>query len=250
VTDDGPGVAPEHVDHLFVPFFTTKAPGEGTGLGLPVSFGIAAAHAGRLYYEPAPGGSGARFVLELPVGDGPAGSLSPADVQPAGQDSGAGTEPPDGGAPGVAPAAPAPGASAATIAPPSAIAGVTVLVLDDEPSIRRLIEKTLTVAGAVPVPVADGQSAIDAVQANEFDLVLCDHRMAGMSGTEVFEAIVAIRPELRDRFVFMSGDVLNAELAAFALDNATPLLEKPFTLERLVEIVGEVARPDQPRGYV
>ena len=45
-----------------------------------------------------------------------------------------------------------------------------------------------------------------------FDAVLCDHRMAGMAGTEVFDAIVAVRPELERRFVFMSGDVLNPEL--------------------------------------
>jgi CheY-like chemotaxis protein len=245
VTDDGPGVSADHVDHLFVPFFTTKAPGEGTGLGLPVSFGIAATHGGRLFYEPSPIGTGARFVLELPAGDPPTAGATPAappssSAVPAGPDPEAHATPPEGGRTAVT-------GGPATIRAGD-ISGLRVLVLDDEPAIRRLIEKTLAVAGAIPVTVADGQSAVDAVRVNEFDLMLCDHRMAGMNGTEVFEAVVAIRPNLRDRFAFMSGDVLNVELASFALDHGTPLLEKPFTLERLVEVVAEVAWADQPRG--
>src|SRR5207342_3770608 len=67
VTDDGPGVAASDRTKLFVPFFTTKAPGEGTGLGLPVSFDIVRRHGGSLRFEPAPGGRGARFVIDLPT---------------------------------------------------------------------------------------------------------------------------------------------------------------------------------------
>jgi two-component system NtrC family sensor kinase len=66
VADSGPGVPAEHVTDLFTPFFTTKPPGKGTGLGLPISYGIAESHGGRLAYEPAPGG-GAAFTLRLPA---------------------------------------------------------------------------------------------------------------------------------------------------------------------------------------
>ena len=83
VTDDGPGVAASDRTKLFVPFFTTKAPGEGTGLGLPVSFDIVRRHEGRLRFEPAPGGRGARFVIDLPTAapttrDAPAARPGPA----------------------------------------------------------------------------------------------------------------------------------------------------------------------------
>jgi histidine kinase len=66
VQDNGPGVVPAHAHRIFDLFFTTKAVGEGTGLGLSVSHGIVADHGGRLYYEDAPGG-GARFVVEVPI---------------------------------------------------------------------------------------------------------------------------------------------------------------------------------------
>jgi two-component system NtrC family sensor kinase len=66
VSDTGPGVPAEHLTNLFTPFFTTKPPGKGTGLGLPISYGIAESHGGRLAYEPAPGG-GAAFTLRLPA---------------------------------------------------------------------------------------------------------------------------------------------------------------------------------------
>jgi len=70
--------------------------------------------------------------------------------------------------------------------------------------------------------------------------VLCDHRMAGMSGTEVYEAIRSIRPELATRFVFMSGDVLNPELRAFAETRGLALLAKPFELEAIGRTVRAV----------
>src|SRR4029079_18469968 len=68
VGDDGPVVAPELADRLFMPFVTSKPPGEGTGLGLSVSFGIVSGHGGTLRHEPRPGGVGATFIVELPLG--------------------------------------------------------------------------------------------------------------------------------------------------------------------------------------
>ncbi len=216
----------EHRDRLFVPFFTTKEPGEGTGLGLPVSFGIVAAHGGHLRHQPGPGGRGATFVIELPFSGGPTDAMQQA------------TSPRDE-------------ATAEPTADPSA-PRATVLVLDDEPSIRRFLAKALQNAGFEAVLASDGREALTILGAGPVDAVMCDHRMAGMTGTQVFEAAVAIRPELADRFVFMSGDVLNPELRDFAEAHGIGLLAKPFDLDSVGRTVRElVARKpveDQPRG--
>jgi two-component system NtrC family sensor kinase len=66
ISDDGPGILPEHMGHLFDPFFTTKEVGKGTGLGLSICYGIVTAHNGRIYAESEPD-NGATFVVELPV---------------------------------------------------------------------------------------------------------------------------------------------------------------------------------------
>ncbi len=71
VRDTGPGVPPQLASYLFTPFFTTKAPGEGTGLGLSLSYGLVKSHGGVLSYEPGPRG-GAEFRITLPFYDAPA----------------------------------------------------------------------------------------------------------------------------------------------------------------------------------
>lgn len=105
-----------------------------------------------------------------------------------------------------------------------------ILVLDDERSIRLLLEKWLRGAGFEPVVAERGEEAVELVREAPFDAILCDHRMAGMNGTEVFEAVVALRPELRSRFVFMSGDILNPQLRDFIAEHGVGLLPKPFDL--------------------
>ena len=222
VSDDGPGVPDELRDRIFVPFFTTRTPDEATGLGLPVSADIIAAHGGRLRLEPHAGGTGATFVIELPV------STAPATEHPA---SGASR-------------------AVADSVPPRADAGdgrasrARILVVDDEPSIRRFLFKALENAGFEPVLAATGQDAIDVVRNGPVDGVLSDHRMVGLSGTDVYDAVVAIRPELRERFVLMSGDILNPVLRDFADAHRVVLLAKPFDLAS----VGRTVRDLLERG--
>ena len=105
-------------------------------------------------------------------------------------------------------------------------------MLDDEESIRTFLRKALTAAGFETIVVADGETAVSEVRAAPFDVALVDHRMAGMTGTDAFEAAVAIRPGLAERWIFMSGDVLNPDLNAFAEARGIPLLAKPFDLTR------------------
>jgi two-component system NtrC family sensor kinase len=89
-------------------------------------------------------------------------------------------------------------------------------------------------------PFQDGAEALDGVRDNHFDVMLIDHRMAGMSGTEFYEAAIEYRPELADRAVFMSGDVLNPDLRGFATQRGIRLLAKPFDIDAVVRIVREV----------
>jgi two-component system, NtrC family, sensor kinase len=221
ITDDGPGI-PEHLhSRVFVPFFTTKAPGEGTGLGLSVSFGIAAGHGGSLRFEPGPRGRGATFILDMPVdhhGNTEATAARPsASVSPA----------PDS-------------RSVAPRADQAERRAVRVLVLDDEASIRDFLSRILRRNDYEPLVAADGPTAIEIVRTDPPDAILCDHRMAGMSGTAFHDAVSEIQPDLARRFAFMSGDVLNAELREFALARGIPLLAKPFDIETVEQTVSQI----------
>jgi CheY-like chemotaxis protein len=265
VVDDGPGVPESVRARLFDPFFTTKQPGEGTGLGLSVSFGIVAAHGGQLWHEPGAGGVGSTFVIELPVRartaddtaqerdlSEPRRSKPPVRTLPNQPGSGLTTRRPaqraaqkDESAPTPAAAAHATRSASATPAAAGiqAAAGAPrplVLALDDEPSIRAFLRKALAAAGMDCQPAQDGAAALEVLRETAFDVMLIDHRMAGMSGTEFYEAAVEFRPEMAERAIFMSGDVLNPDLLGFANQRGIRLLAKPFDIDAVVRIVREV----------
>jgi CheY-like chemotaxis protein len=104
-------------------------------------------------------------------------------------------------------------------------------------------------AGMDCVPFPDGTQALDGVREAEFDVMLIDHRMAGMSGTEFYEAAIKVRPELARRAVFMSGDVLNPDLRGFATQRNIRLLAKPFDIDAVVQVVRDVlAAADRQAG--
>jgi DNA-binding NtrC family response regulator len=125
-----------------------------------------------------------------------------------------------------------------------------ILALDDEPSIRSFLRKALVVAGMDCVPFPDGAQALRGVRETDFDVMLIDHRMAGMSGTEFYEAAIGVRPELARRAVFMSGDVLNPDLRGFATQRDIRLLAKPFDIDAVVQVVREVlVAADREAGH-
>jgi CheY-like chemotaxis protein len=215
VADDGPGVSAAVADRLFVPFVSTKPPGAGTGLGLSVSFGIVAAHGGTIRHEGNDAG-GATFIVELPV---------PQHLATAAADT-----------PSRSPAASRDGDGPAAGAPP-AIDGARILVLDDEPSIRDFLGRTLRRSGYEPVLAATGPEALEIVRAQPPDAILCDHRMAGMDGVAFQAAVAEIDPVLSGRFAFMSGDVLNPELRDVADARGVLLLAKPFDIATVDGVV-------------
>jgi len=123
-----------------------------------------------------------------------------------------------------------------------------VLVVDDEPAIREFLARILRRSGYEVMPASNGPSALEIVRNDPPDAILCDHRMVGMSGIAFHEAVAAIDPRLARRFVFMSGDVLNAELRAFAVARGITLLGKPFDIESVDRTVRGLLGPGQLVG--
>jgi PAS domain S-box-containing protein len=146
----------------------------------------------------------------------------------------------------AAPSAPSAPPSAAAPAPAPASEGAAlptdrprILALDDEPSIRAFLKKVLAASRMECDAYQDGAQALEGLRDTTYDVMLIDHRMAGMSGTEFYDAAVEFRPELAKRAVFMSGDVLNPDLRGFATKRGIRLLAKPFDIEAVIRVVRE-----------
>jgi len=203
------GVSAEDGDRVRIAIADDAAWALGAGDdGVAVASAIVEAHGGSLRHEATPGG-GATFVIELPAaGEAQAATASPAPAKSA-----------------------APARAAATGRP------ARILVLDDEPSIRDFLGRVLARHGYDPVLAASGSVALDIVRSNPPDAILCDHRMASMSGMDFHAAVRAIDPALAGRFAFMTGDVLNPDLRRFATEHGVHLLAKPFDIATVGETV-------------
>jgi PAS domain S-box-containing protein len=230
ITDDGPGVPEGLRSRLFVPFFTTKAPGDGTGLGLSVSFGIVAGHGGTLRYEPGPSGVGASFILDLPL-DGTMDAAGPLPTP---------ASPLFDGIPSPVGGPVVPAGRPVAAGAPGESTPKRVLVLDDDAAIREFLARILRRGGYEPVVASEGSAALEIVRSDPPDAILCDHRMAGMTGTVFHDEVARISPGLAVHFAFMSGDVLNPELRDFAVSRGITLLAKPFDIESVDRTVAQI----------
>jgi two-component system NtrC family sensor kinase len=209
VTDNGPGIPAAVLPRIFEPFFTTKRVGEGTGLGLSVSYGIIEQHGGRLSVESGPGRT--VFTLALPAS---------AESEP--------------------------GADLRTATPAAALLraggrGRRVLVVDDEPAVVELVTSVLDGHGWRVDVASGGRAGLDRLQRARYDVVLSDVRMPEIDGAEFYRTAVAQRHELATRFLFITGDTANAEAWRFLQDTRVPVLEKPFTPQALLRAVEQVS---------
>jgi two-component system NtrC family sensor kinase len=194
VSDDGPGIPAPLQSRVFEPFFTTKPPGEGTGLGLSVCQGLVKEHGGVIRLRSAPG-EGATFVVELP------GALGAAE------------------------------AALAQAAPPATPG--RILVVDDEPHILHYMRATLEAWGHTVETAGDGAEALTLALAGGHDVIITDVRMPRLGGRELFERLVAGRPEIAARVVFSTGDTVRDDTLAFLEGSGRPFLHKPFKLAEL-----------------
>jgi len=121
---------------------------------------------------------------------------------------------------------------------------ITVLVCDDEDAIRALLVRVLERDGLRALDAADGPSALEILESTDVDVVVTDHRMAGMSGIALYDKAVDARPQLGARFVVMSGEPRSEELVRFTERTGVRVLPKPFDVQVVAATVREVAAAD------
>ena len=227
--EDGAAAVPEASrPHLFA---DDPAPGTArAGRDLATAWALITAAGGRLTYEPVPDGN--RFVVDLPVAARPEAETTPQRRAGgvAGGLAGAISGVAGGGAFGAA-RGPEP-----TLLPRSAR---TVLVCDDEAYIRELLIRLIERTGYRAVEATGGDDALERLACERVDMVIADQRMAGMSGVELYHAVAARHPDLRTRFILMSGDPGSAELVALAADAGVCVIGKPFDFERIGTLIRE-----------
>ena len=121
-------------------------------------------------------------------------------------------------------------------------APMTVLLVDDEPAIRRALERALRLWGHAVYVATNGEDAIEVLGQEAVDLVLMDLRMPGMSGQTLFHSIAARWPQLVERVVVMTGDLEAEDHYDWLKQHDLPLLMKPFELKQLKALLGTMAQ--------
>ena len=198
VADNGCGMSPEVVERAFEPFFTTKPQGEGTGLGLAVSWGVVQQHGGFIHCA-SEVGAGTTFEIYLPIVE----ELAPRAAAPDENSAPGGTE--------------------------------RILFADDQPYLLDIVARVLSRAGYSVVAVANGAAAVAAAARESFDLHVLDAIMPVMSGREACERIRAARPEAQ--FLFISGFSGAALPVSFLAELGIRVLPKPFDAVTLLREV-------------
>jgi signal transduction histidine kinase/CheY-like chemotaxis protein len=238
VRDDGPGVPPGIVARIFDPFFTTKPAGIGTGLGLAIVLGVVREHGGQVQVASPPGG-GAIFSVEFPAV--PA-QQTHTPVVPA---TGPG-EPNRDAVPGLQLRAYEQRSISSGDAALPSWTGARVLVVEDEPTVARLISDVLEDEGFHVDALLDGHEALERAARESYDLVICDMKMPGLDGQRFYEMLASTGNSLYKRFLFVTGDVLSSHTYEFLERHRLPHVAKPFRVEELTEKVRGVLLDVRP----
>jgi two-component system, NtrC family, sensor kinase len=203
VRDNGSGVPPHLVPYLFTPFFTTKAPGEGTGLGLSLSYGLVKAHDGDLEYQAPPEG-GALFTVTLPLYTSEVTQPTTSEMESTNGRS----------------------------------AGRRILVVDEDPSVHRLINALFTPEGHAVEAARTGEQGLRLAQEQQYDLIIADLRLPAGPADLFARALLDARPEFGARLVVAcSGD---EDLLAPLGQQAVHRVRKPFNLRDLKTVANEI----------
>ncbi len=205
VDDTGVGMPPEILSRVFDPFFTTKPVGQGTGLGLSMIYGFARQSRGHVWLASTPGeGTSVRLCLPRHVGDVDQGDHAAPDEATLGT-------------------------------------GETVLVVEDDPSVRLLVLQVLEELGYQAVETADGKEALTVLQSpRRLDLLVTDVGLPGLNGRQIAEIARQGRPDLP--VLFMTGYAKEASEQGSFLDKGMELIKKPFSVNDFGRRIGLILK--------
>ena len=206
VSDDGPGIPIELRERVFEPYFSTKTPERGTGLGLATVFGIVETHGGTIEIAEGVGGRGTTMRVRLPAARVVAEREHPHVPR----------EIPEGTG--------------------------TVLVVDDDELVRRSVASALRSLGYDTIEADGGVEALKVYRDRKQDLraVVLDMVMPGMNGRATFAAMREVDPEIP--VVLMSGHTMNEEIQSVLDDGARGFLTKPYSVETLARSIADAIR--------
>ncbi|RJX33386.1 MAG: response regulator [Desulfurivibrio sp.] len=212
VSDSGTGMDAITMERIFDPFFTTKEVGKGTGLGMAIVYGIIKQHEGYIncYSE---SGQGTTFKIYLPL-------IKEAAVA----------------------------AGKAAIAPPPSGGTETILVAEDDPTLRKLVLKILQSHGYTVIESVDGQDAVDRFRENSdsIDLVVLDVIMPNKNGSEAYQEIITVKPAIKALFV--SGYPSDKISKMGMLQAGVNFLYKPLSPDTLLSKVREILDHPAEKG--
>lgn len=214
VRDHGPGVPEAARSQVFEPFWTTKRPNHGTGLGLAVVDAIVHAHSGKVEVRDADGGGAVfRTVWPWRTASNPEPTVHVPRVPPKSKIGSEGR-------------------------------GRRILIIDDEQSVRLTIRRYVELEGWIVDEVESAEAGLAALVdgPRAYDAIICDIRMPGMSGAEFHAALAVRAPHLLPRVLFVTGDIASQDVAAFAEQPGVDILVKPFVFEELMQRLGEVLK--------
>jgi PAS domain S-box-containing protein len=211
ISDTGHGMDKETLTHIFEPFFTTKEAGRGTGLGLAMVYGIVKQHGGHIICESEPG-RGSSFHVFLPAQEAVSRHTEASvDEHPV-----AGTE--------------------------------TILLVDDEESVRELGKRILTRAGYTVLTAANGAEGVEVYRssAESVSLVILDLLMPKMGGAQCLEKLLRINPQVR--VLVTSGYLTDDPAHKHLVDAAAGFVSKPFQIKEILRLVREALDGDDSKG--
>jgi signal transduction histidine kinase/CheY-like chemotaxis protein len=217
IIDNGIGMVTEVRESIYDPFFTTKEVGKGTGLGLSIAQGIIHAHGGKIVCSSGLH-AGAVFTVRLPRADEVLSQPIPETSKKT---------------------APFPRDLQENVSSSPR----RILVVDDEEMIRSALSRFLKTQGFDVVTAQDGQIGLAIAHKENFDLVISDIRMPRMNGLEFYHGMLEVDRIYRQRFIFMTGDLISTDLISKVKETPCPCLEKPFSFDRLLDLISGERNP-------
>jgi two-component system, cell cycle sensor histidine kinase and response regulator CckA len=217
--DDGVGIAPESLGKIFDPFFTTKRTGGSSGLGLTICLAVIKEHGGRIQTE-SELGSGATFHILLPVSSEGVAATIPSDAPRVSKQSPEGAE---------------------------TLRGHTAIIVDDEESIREIVQEGLLARGMNVEAFGTSEAALAYLATKQCDVIVCDFNLPGMNGEQLFERVRSQQLDKMPRFVFMTGELFDAAAADRYRQAGAAILQKPFNIAALADLLVGILKHQSAR---